>query len=447
MGSDQTTKENPLSVRGDLHPTPGFIVCFIGGHPAYRPVPLSLHAPVVVGRGTTSSLVLDDERLSRQHTEIGFDGTHFRVRDLESKNGSYVDGARLTSEHASSSARVVRMGQSVLLLDRDITRFGQPHSLFDLVSVAGPTLQAAQDRVSGTAKDGKHLLLLGESGAGKERMAALYHARSPFPKGPYHILNVASLSASLVESELFGHSRGAFSGAAKDRPGLFETAHQGTLFLDEIADMALDAQAKVLRAIQQGEVRRLGENQVRIVDVRLVAGTNADLAARVAANRFRADLYYRLGQGIVRVPPLRERREEIPFLIQIALSKSDPALLIDAGFVEQCLLRAWPGNVRELLDATQAAARIARPVGTGILSASCLDPAAGQILGASATADSGDDVDESIHEAARADRHEREAAVIAAHRRGDDVATIAAKLKIGKSTIYRYIKKHEGPST
>jgi DNA-binding NtrC family response regulator len=435
VSKDDTTKEQAHSVRTPRAPLPGFIVCLAGGKPTYAVHPLSGRA-VTIGRGGASNVVLDDERLSRQHCSLSFSDGAFIVRDLESRNGTFADGQRLTAQLRSPSLRVVVIGGTVLLLEHDISPFGQPHNIFDPGHVAGPVMQDALDQVVDIARDGSHLLLLGESGVGKERIGRTFHENGPNSKGPYQVLDCGTIGENLWESELFGHARGSFSGASRDRAGIFETADGGTVFLDEIGNMPLDAQAKLLRAIQEREIRRVGENQVRRTNVRLVAATNADLPGRVAAGHFREDLYYRLAQGVVRVPSLRERREEIPFLVTLAIA--DAPLPIDSTFIEQCALRPWPGNVRELLAATQAAARIARKQGSRHLSASHLAPNAGLPLTATAA--------RSITVASSAarvpSREEIESAVLAELRAGTDVAVIAVKLQISVATIYRYQKKH-----
>lgn len=406
-----------------------------GGKPAYAVHPLT-GRPVTIGRGGASTLVLDDERLSRQHCELTFERGGFRVRDLQSRNGTFADGRRLTGEAVADVERVIVLGGSVVLLEGDISPFGQPHNIFDPGHVAGPVLQAALDLVVEIARDGHHLLLLGETGVGKERIGRTFQEHGPYPKGPYEVLDCGTVAENLWESALFGHARGAFSGASRDRAGLFETAHRGTVFLDEIGNMPLEPQAKLLRAIQEGEFRRVGETQVRRTDVRLVAATNVDLAARVAAGLFREDLYYRLAQGIVRVPPLRERREEIPFLVSVALA--DNPLPIDSTFIEQCVLRPWPGNVRELLAATRAAARDARKAGSRHVSASHLPAHAGLPLRGAAMSPP-----TALPIIARVvSREEVEEAVVAELRSGTPVPTIAVKLQVSVATIYRYQKKH-----
>jgi DNA-binding NtrC family response regulator len=197
------------------------------------------------------------------------------------------------------------------------------------------------------------VLVLGESGTGKELVARAIHYDSARKDAPLIVVNCAALSESLIESELFGHSRGAFTGATTDRPGRFELAHEGTLFLDEIGELSNACQTKLLRVIEQGELSRVGEARVRKVDVRLIAATNRDLAAEVKAGRFREDLFYRINVLSVRLPPLRERAEDIrklaEFYLRDAAERSGRKHLRFSDEALAALSRhRWPGNVREL---------------------------------------------------------------------------------------------------
>lgn len=205
--------------------------------------------------------------------------------------------------------------------------------------------------------------VLGETGTGKEVVARILHANSPRADKPFVAVNVAALPADLLESELFGHGKGAFTGATAARRGLFEEADGGTLFLDEIAEMPLSLQAKVLRALQDGEVRRVGENRSFAVDVRIVCATHRDLAERVREGLFREDLYFRLKVLTLKVPPLRERRQDILPLARQFLAEHKRDLHGFAPDAEALLVAyAWPGNVRELQSAVLHGAALATGV-------------------------------------------------------------------------------------
>jgi two-component system response regulator HydG len=208
------------------------------------------------------------------------------------------------------------------------------------------------------------VLLNGESGSGKERIARLIHESSRRQGGPFVAINCAAVPESLIESELFGHARGSFTGAVSDRAGLFESARGGTLLLDEVGELPLSMQAKLLRVLQEREVRRVGENKTRSIDVRLVASTHRDLQAEVKAGRFREDLLFRLRVVALKVPPLRERPEDIVPLARVALMEATsrsrlPPKELSPQVSRKLLEYAWPGNVRELFNAMERAAVLA----------------------------------------------------------------------------------------
>jgi two-component system response regulator HydG len=226
-------------------------------------------------------------------------------------------------------------------------------------------MERVLDLARRVAKVDSTVLLTGESGVGKERIARLVHQDSSRTAGPFVAVNCGAVAEGLLESELFGHARGAFTGASQDRAGLFEAAHGGTLFLDEIGEVPPPMQVKLLRALQEREVRRVGENRDRKVDVRVVAATNRDLLAEVHAARFRQDLYYRLRVVEIRVPPLRERREDVlplarTFLAEAAARSGRKATGFTPAAANQLVRYGWPGNVRELENAVERAVVLSR---------------------------------------------------------------------------------------
>ena len=225
---------------------------------------------------------------------------------------------------------------------------------------AAPAFRAALDTLRQVAPSSATVLLLGESGTGKELAARLLHDLSPRAAGPFVPVNCAAIPETILESELFGYERGAFTGAAQRREGRFERAHGGTLFLDEVADISLAVQVKLLRVLQDGVVERLGGKQPLQVDVRIVAATNRDLGAEVRAGRFRDDLFYRLDVVAVRLPPLRSRREDVPLLAAVFLRRFAEQNKKELGGFTSAALEAlesydWPGNVRELQHAVERA--------------------------------------------------------------------------------------------
>ena len=215
------------------------------------------------------------------------------------------------------------------------------------------------------AKVDSTVLITGESGSGKERVARLVHEESTRATGPFVAVNCGAIAETLLESELFGHARGAFTGATQDRPGLFESANNGTLLLDEVGEVSPGMQIKLLRVLQEREIRRVGENSSRKIDVRILAATNRDLAQVVAGGGFRQDLYYRLKVVELHVPPLRERRDDILPLARVLLAEAALRMKrklfgLAPETADQLLRYSWPGNVRELQNAMERAVAIAR---------------------------------------------------------------------------------------
>jgi DNA-binding NtrC family response regulator len=257
------------------------------------------------------------------------------------------------SEILGAYAAIVGILASPLLKPEERRPRSSPDDPAPVLVGRSPAFQALERSISRVAATRLPVLVVGESGAGKESVARGVHDRSPRRSGPMLAINCSAFPESLLESELFGAARGAYTGADRDRPGIFQLAHGGTLFLDEVADMPVPMQAKLLRVLQDGRVRPVGGSVERSVDVRIVAATNRDLADLVARGRFRADLYYRLAVVQLRVPPLRERAEDFPALVDHLLSVLardgglGEARLVPAA-MERLLRHPWPGNVREL---------------------------------------------------------------------------------------------------
>ncbi len=233
---------------------------------------------------------------------------------------------------------------------------------FDSIIGAGGKLSAVLDMAGRVAASDASVLITGESGTGKELLAKGIHYNSARADGPFVAVNCAAIPENLIESELFGHVKGAFTGAVRDREGRFEQAAGGSLFLDEVGDLRIDLQAKILRAIQERQVDRIGGKHPVAVDVRILAATNRDIERAVKQGEFREDLYYRLGVITLHMPPLRERREDIPLLIRHFLKKFNPGS--DVGVSDDALAAlhayGWPGNVRELENVIQRASVLRR---------------------------------------------------------------------------------------
>ena len=222
-------------------------------------------------------------------------------------------------------------------------------------------MNALLERVARLCETDASVVLQGETGSGKEVVARALHANGLRRGGPFVAVNVATLPAELLESELFGHVRGAFTGAVSTKKGLFEVAEGGTLFLDEIAELPLSLQAKLLRVLQEGELRRVGDARAIAVDARVISATHRDLRAQVASGLFREDLFYRLKVFMLRLPPLRERREDIAPLANLFASRLAPAgARFAPSVIERLSAYPWPGNVRELGNAVEHAVVLAR---------------------------------------------------------------------------------------
>jgi transcriptional regulator with GAF, ATPase, and Fis domain len=309
--------------------------------------------------------VLGDDTVSRHHFTLRVDEAGVRVIDAGSRNGTTVDGLRVRDAWARSSSLIVA-GATTLrlrLLD-DVVEL--PLSTRDhfggLVggSAAMRQVFAILERVA--ASDAT-VLIEGETGTGKELAAEAVHEESARSGGPFVVLDCSAISASLIESELFGHVRGAFTGAVADRPGALEAADGGTIFLDEIGELPLDLQPKLLRALERREIRRVGANDVRRVDVRVVAATNRSLAAEIDAGRFREDLYYRLAVVTVELPPLRERPDDIALLARRFAAELGRGATLSDRALRAFESQAWPGNVRELRNAVARTLSLGEPSG------------------------------------------------------------------------------------
>ena len=304
-----------------------------------------------VGSASASDLSLSDFTVSRVHCEIRVHPNAVSIKDCGSTNGTYVEGVNVREGDVQPGASV-RVGRSVFRIDSIDGNSVVPISDNDgFGELVGASLEMRQvyailERIAPTNAT---LLVSGETGTGKDVAARSLHAASSRASGPFVPVDCGAIPENLIETELFGHVRGAFSGAVGDRRGVFEEAHGGTLFLDEIGEMPLAVQSKLLRAIETRSVRRVGGNSERPVDVRIVAATNRPLAICANQGTFREDLYYRLAVVEVTLPPLRARVEDIPTLAAhfYARFSGTDGPLPDA-FVAMLMRRSWPGNVREL---------------------------------------------------------------------------------------------------
>jgi transcriptional regulator with PAS, ATPase and Fis domain len=314
-------------------------------------------APIVIGRGDDCDIVIDDRRASRRHAEVRFEAGAWVVADLGSHNGTFVDGARLEQPIRVTTDAVLATGNTVFLLLRDTRPVESGVEVRDRI-VHGPRLAALWDRVVSFARRSPVLHVLGETGSGKDLVARHFHSCRT-PHGPFVAINCATIPPLLAERLLFGARKGTYSGADADSDGYLITADGGVLFLDEIGDLPLEVQAKLLRVIETREVLPLGATKPRVLELSICSATHVDLRTAVTQGRFREDLYFRIANPVVEVPPLRKRREEIPWLVATALEGT--GVRAHASFVEAALTRPWPGNVRELATAVTTAATQVKP--------------------------------------------------------------------------------------
>lgn len=325
-----------------------------------RMVPLP-SGRMVVGSGLQADLRLMDNAVSARHCEIRNQGGRVTVQDLGSKNGTWLQGARISSGELQVG-QILRLGRvSLMLLEGGASAKGEPGEVLPGVIGASSKMRRLARQVRLLAQSDLTVLVVGQTGTGKELVARALHGLSHRRQATFVPQNCGALPEHLVESELFGHERGAFTGAQETRPGLFETAQGGTLFLDEIGELPLAQQPKLLRVLESRQVRRLGGRDLIPVNVRVVAATHAALPERILSGRFRRDLFYRLGEATVEVPPLEARREDIPLLVKRFVAELGGSCSMGVhGWetvpVEILEKRSYPGNVRELRNLVRRAA-------------------------------------------------------------------------------------------
>ncbi|MGZ3457029.1 MAG: sigma 54-interacting transcriptional regulator [Archangium sp.] len=310
------------------------------------------------GAHPTNDLVLAEDRTaSRHHFEILHTERGWLLVDRHSTNGTFLEGRRIERAYLSSGSQI-RAGSSSLIftpIDEEVTV--EPDREGELCGLVGQSVEMRQvfGLIKKIAPMDVSVIIGGETGTGKELVARALHELSGRKKGPWVVLDCGAIPPHLIESELFGHEKGAFTGAVAARPGAFERAHGGTLFLDELGELRLELQPKLLRVLENREVRRVGGNDVMEVDCRVIAATHRDLVKEIAAGHFREDLFFRLSVIHLQLPPLRERREDLPLILERALG--DPEVLarhgrkrISPDSLSLLMSYAWPGNVRELMN-------------------------------------------------------------------------------------------------
>jgi DNA-binding NtrC family response regulator len=379
---------------------PDQLQLFVIGNGILTAHPLRQAGTLTIGRSSNCDIEVDDHSISRRHAILNI-GEAMTIEDLGSANGTFVRGNRVRFGQPTSIAvgELVGLGNASILVQRRLPVAGGPRDHQPAYPLSAEAQEAVATKPATTAgtdivvcdarMQGLHrlvqqvagsnicVLLLGETGVGKEVFARAVHRASPRAAGPFVEVNCAALTETLLESELFGHEKGAFTNAVSAKPGLLELAHGGTVLLDEIGDMPLSTQVKLLRVIEDSQLRRVGGLKPRTIDVRFVAATNSDIERQVAQGAFRRDLFFRLNGFTITIPPLRERRAELEPLARAFISRathhtggSRPALAPDA--LERLRGHGWPGNIRELKNVIERAVLLC---GSGPIHAEhlCLD--------------------------------------------------------------------------
>jgi DNA-binding NtrC family response regulator len=348
---------------------------------------------IKIGRGHEADLQLPDPSVSRLHAKVFRVGRQYFIADLRSRNGTHADGKRIT-QLALEDGKMFHVGPFRIHFHRPVSWLPSgeeptsppgPGSSVPVSAEAGPVpvprrteatagiANAPFGLIGGSAHNRKLIatinrvaasdvpvLIEGETGCGKELVARGIHDASPRQERPFIVVNCCAISPELIESELFGHEKGAFTGATAQRKGAFELANSGTIFLDEIGELPIALQPKLLRALEQKEVKRVGGNDLLLADVRILAATNRNLREEVAHKTFREDLYFRIGAITVSIPPLRDRREDVTpiarhFLSAMRNPASGHVPTLSPSALDALIAHDWPGNVREVRNAIQRA--------------------------------------------------------------------------------------------
>jgi transcriptional regulator with PAS, ATPase and Fis domain len=405
----------------------------------YRP----LSAALVIGRSEEADWTLDDDELSRRHARFEpstAESSALRVVDLDSANGVFINGRRV-DEAALNDGDLLRLGAQLFrFFSAGLEGSAGARELSTSARiVAGPAFEPTRALLSRAASTELSVLVSGETGTGKELAAREVHEGGPRAAGPFIAVNCAAIPAEIVESELFGHVKGAFTGADADREGLVRQAGGGTLFLDEVGELPLPTQAKLLRVLQDRKVRPVGGTRDVEVDFRVVSATNRDLRAQVAEGAFRADLFARLAELDVILAPLSQRREDIPLLVMHFLGKHGGGQGIALEALELLCCRPWAFNIRELESAVRRALMLAGE-GQGELAPEHVIAAPAATTSAVPPAGAAAATAPEAEQPAPASRMAKSLHEALERHRGD-AAKAADELGISRSQLYRRAKK------
>jgi two-component system response regulator GlrR len=406
---------------------------------------MELDGRAVVGSASDSGIVVDDPAVSRIHAELELRADGLWIRDLGSRNGTFIEGI-LVSHGRVPDGGSARVGSTHLAVRREETPGAVELWALDQF---GPLLGRSAimrelfARLAKIARTDSTVLVQGETGTGKELVAQAIHQASSRATQPFVVVDCAALPETLLEAELFGHAKGAFTGATMARAGAIEAAEGGTVFLDEVGELPLALQPKLLRVLESRTIRRIGENTHRKVGVRFLSATNRDLRTMVNEGTFREDLYFRLAVLPIQIPPLRERAEDLPILMDSFLP---PGTVLGPELEDEVARRPWRGNVRELRNFVERVVAVgshealSMPA-TGTASSGAVQDAAsdaswGALVGA---------LDRPLREtrAIWLDAMERAYVHHLLERHGGNVARAAESAEIDRTHFYRLIRKHE----
>jgi DNA-binding NtrC family response regulator len=310
-----------------------------------------------IGRSQNCALVLNDPTVSKVHAEVQATQRGVRVADLDSLNGTFVGKIALGEVYLNELCDFQCGAKRLRFVPEAVheVQIEAPVRFGGLIGTT-PEMIALFEKLGRYARTSMPILIQGETGTGKERVARAIHEASPRRDKPYVPINCAALAENLLEPELFGHVRGAFTGADRARDGVFVEANGGTLLFDEVGEMSAAMQSKLLRVLETQEVRPVGSGRSRKVDVRMLFATHVDLCRAINDGRFRDDLYYRMAQVTVEIPPLNKRLSDLPILIADILTQlGRPHMIVDEAAMNAVLARSWPGNVRQLRSVIEAA--------------------------------------------------------------------------------------------
>jgi transcriptional regulator with GAF, ATPase, and Fis domain len=409
---------------------------------------LAVERLVRVGKAPDNDLVLPDASVSRYHCELEPGPSGLIVRDLESTNHTRVGRSKIQTATLEAGATLL-VGDVELMLEPNAEHVQvSPSASAEFGRAVGPSLAMRQifGLLERIAPSDATVLLEGETGTGKDVLAQSIHDKSPRAEHPFIVVDCGAISYNLIESEFFGHERGAFTGAVQARAGAFESVGKGTLFLDEIGELPLDVQPKLLRVLETGEFRRVGGNRPQSCEARIIAATKRNLKLEVERGKFREDLYFRLAVVPLTVPPLRQRREDVPALVECFLRQArerDPRvaqLVLAEETLAGLTAHDWPGNVRELRNVLDRAIYIATAAGDPKLKILDLP-----VLSRAAGASEWDFKDgESYRETRARYEHEFEQRYVSwlLNRHGGNVSAAARAAKMDRKYLHDLARRH-----